>query len=123
VAGLTLSYPVAPFDRALLGAVLPKPTRLRDVLGTTVERALAAGVELRGLDGPCGPPLCAFAADPRVTRCEPVPGRVGFRRHLPACARCAVRAACFGVSDAAIELYGESCVQPLGLDPHDREGA
>jgi hypothetical protein len=120
---LTLSYPVAPFDRSLLRTVLPEPTALRRALTQAVAEAAAVGVELRGLDGPCGPPLCAFVSDAGGPRRQPVPEPVGFRQHLPACAPCAVRVACFGVSRAAVDLYGESCVRPIGRELPETEGA
>ena len=119
--GLTLSYPVAPFARARLREVLPEPTRLRALLAQTIEQACAEGLALRGLDGPCGPPLCAFAADRRVTAGKVVPAPVGFRRHASACARCAVRAACFGVSDDTLALFGEGCVLPVAVRPDGPE--
>ena len=111
--GWMLSYPTAAFDAALNPSLIPAPERLREVLRATVARALALGLEPRGLDGPCGPALCAFDADQRITRLAPVPGPVEFRLHVPACATCAVRSACFGVRSLDVELFGEACVFPL----------
>ena len=113
IQGLMLSYPTMPFDRALLPTVLPNPSRLRAALPRTIENALAVGVAVSGLDGPCGPPLCAFGADSRVRAGEIVGGRVPFRRYLPACMQCCVRAQCYGPRDADIEAFGDACVQPI----------
>lgn len=113
VLGLMLSYPTEPYDLSLAPAIVPEPAKLRRVLRETLDGAFALGLKPQGLDGPCGPPLCAFGADPRVTSLRPVPGPVEFRRHLPPCDGCSARPACFGVRLADVELYGESCVSPL----------
>lgn len=115
--GLMLSQPTDPYDRSLLPSILPEPERLRAVLRTVIDRAFALGVRVSGLDGPCGPPLCAFAADPRVATLAPIPERLDGRTYLPACADCAVRGACFGVRVADVELYGDACAQPLAAAP------
>lgn len=111
--GLMLSYPTEPYDSALAPTIVPEPTKLRRVLRETLDRAFALGVEPQGLDGPCGPPLCAFDADPRVTSLKPVPGPLEFRQHLPVCDTCTVRSACFGVRTADVALYGDACATPL----------
>ena len=111
--GLMLSQPTDPYDRTLLPAILPEPDRLRSVLRRVIDRAFALGVEVSGLDGPCGPPLCAFGADRRITRLAPVPQQLDGRTYLPACTDCAVRSACFGVRIADFELYGDSCASPI----------
>jgi uncharacterized radical SAM superfamily Fe-S cluster-containing enzyme len=120
--GLTLSYPVAPFDRRLLRQILPEPAQLRAALARTIEQAASEALSLRGLDGPCGPPLCAFDADPRVTARRPLLEALGSRRYVAACARCALRAACFGVSRAALEAFGEAAVLPFGVDGPEQPG-
>ena len=115
--GLMLSQPTDPYDRALLPEILPEPDRLRAVLRTVIDRAFALGIAVSGLDGPCGPPLCAFGADPRITALTPIPEQLSGRTYLAACAECAVRDACFGVRVADVELYGDACAQPLAARP------
>jgi hypothetical protein len=115
--GLMLSQPSDPFDKSLLPTVVPEPGRLRAVLRATIDRAFALGVPVSGLDGPCGPPLCAFAADRRITALRPIAEQVSGRTYLAACDGCAVRSACFGVRVADVDLYGEACVQPLATLP------
>ncbi len=115
--GIMFSYPTEPFERALMPSILPDPVALRGVLARTIERALALGLNPHGLDGPCGPALCAFGADPRVTALTPVPGPLDFRIHLDACERCAVRGACFGVRREDVALHGDAAVAPLERVP------
>jgi hypothetical protein len=115
---LMLSLPADPFDRALLPDLIPDPVRLREILGPTIDRAIALGISVRGLDGPCGPQLCAYGADPRVTRLE----RVGhddleFRGQIPACDGCVVRDACRGPRRVQVERYGDACVAPIHRSP------
>jgi len=113
IQSLMISYPTEPFDRSLLRDIVPDPSRLREALGRTIERAFVLGVPVRGLDGPCGPPLCAFGADKRVLSGKPIPGPVEFRRKLPACASCSVQSQCFGVRHVDVEMFGEACVTPF----------
>src|SRR5215470_2179889 len=115
--GLMLSQPTDPYDRSLLPTIVPDPDRLRAVLPGVIDRAFALGVDVSGLDGPCGPPLCAFGADRRVTALAPIPEQLAGRTYLGACAVCAVRDACFGVRVADVELYGDRCVRPLATSP------
>ena len=110
---LMLSYPTDPFDQALIPAIVPEPVKLRRVLRETLERCFALGLVPEGLDGPCGPPLCAFGADPRVTSLAPIQEVLTFRQYLPACDGCAVRAACFGCRTADVALYGDTCAEPI----------
>ncbi|TKD09683.1 radical SAM protein [Polyangium fumosum] len=110
---LMISYPTMPFDRALVGTIVPDPARLRAALRKALDRAFVLGIVVRGLDGPCGPPLCAFDADERVLSGKPIPGPVEFRRKVPACERCAVQSACFGVRHIDVERFGETCVAPI----------
>ena len=112
-----LSQPTYPYDRSLLPTIVPEPDRLRAVLCTVIDRAFALGIQVSGLDGPCGPPLCAFGADRRITNLEPVSEALQGRTYLPACAQCAVRNACFGVRVADVELYGAACVRPFAVAP------
>ena len=114
---LMISQPTEPFDRSLLPSIVPDPSRVRTVLRVVIERAIALGMVVRGLDGPCGPPLCAFGADRRVISGKPIPGPVDFRRKLPACDRCAARSACFGVRHLDVERFGEACVSPMDTWP------
>lgn len=117
LSSLMLSLPADPFDRTLLPELIPDPVRLREVLPRTIDRACELGIPLRGLDGPCGPQLCAFGADRRVTSLDPVPaGDLRFRRRLPACERCSVRHACFGPRVVQFERYGDACVAPIEGD-------
>jgi hypothetical protein len=115
--GLMLSQPTDPFDHALLPGILPEPAALRAALRETIDRAFALGIAVRGLDGPCGPPLCAFGADPRLARLAPVPEALDGRVYPPACAGCAVRRACFGVRVADHAMFGDACVEPLAVAP------
>lgn len=114
---LMLSYPTDPFDQSLIPAIVPEPAALRRALRQTLDRAFALGLVPEGLDGPCGPPLCAFGADPRVTSLAPIPEALPFRQYLPACTGCAVRSACFGCRTADVALYGSACAEPLAAPP------
>ncbi len=111
--GLMLSQPTDPWDRSLLPTIIPEPERLRTVLAKVIDRAFALGIEVSGLDGPCGPPLCAFGADRRIADLQPIPEVLDGRTYLSACDGCAVRSACFGVRIADVELYGDACANPL----------
>ncbi|MFT3769689.1 MAG: radical SAM protein [Minicystis sp.] len=110
---LMISYPTDPFDRTLIPGIMPDPAILRAALKQAIDRSFELGITVRGLDGPCGPPLCAFDADPRITDLRPTPGPLDFRMHVPACDGCAVKAACFGVRCADVDRFGESCVSPI----------
>lgn len=110
---LMLSYPTEPYDDALFAEILPEPTKLRRVLRETLDRCFALGVRVDGLDGPCGPPLCAHGADRRVVSLSAVREALPFRRYLPACEGCAVRSACFGVRTHDVSLYGDRCAEPI----------
>ncbi|MEP7125357.1 MAG: radical SAM protein [Byssovorax sp.] len=115
---LMLSLPADPFDRALLPALIPDPVRLRAILGPTIDRAITLGIAVRGLDGPCGPQLCAYGADPRVARLDPVThDDLEFRGQLPACEGCVVRDACRGPRHVQVERYGDACVAPILAKP------
>ena len=113
LGSVMLSLPSDPFDRSLLPELLPPPDELARALTETIEAAERVGVQLHGLDGPCGPPLCAFGADRRVTDLRPVPEAVDFRHHLPACDDCTVRGACFGVRDVWRQVHGDGWVRPI----------
>lgn len=115
--GMMLSQPTDPYDPALLPKIVPEPDRLRALLPAVIDRAFALGISISGLDGPCGPPLCAFGADRRITALTPISERLDGRTYLPACAECAVRYACFGCRAADVELYGDRCVRPLAVAP------
>ena len=117
LGGLMLSYPTAPFDRTLSPSIIPTPEALRSVLRATIDRAAARGIRLEGLDGPCGPPLCAFGADPRVTALSPATGPVSFRRFLAPCEQCSVKSACLGVQEVAATMFGDDAVRPLAMAP------
>ncbi len=115
--GLMLSQPSDPFDPALIPSIVPEPSRLRQVLYRVIDRAFDLGISISGLDGPCGPPLCAFGADPRITDLAPASERLSGRTFLPACDACAVREACFGARNADVDLFAEACVAPLADRP------
>jgi hypothetical protein len=115
--GLMLSQPTDPYDRSLLPTILPEPDRLRAVLRTVIDRAFALGIPVSGLDGPCGPPLCSFGADRRITALTPISELLDGRAYLAACDGCAVRSSCFGVRIADVELYGDACALPLQSVP------
>jgi pyruvate-formate lyase-activating enzyme len=115
--GLMLSQPCDPFDPALLPSIVPDPNHLRTALRAVIDRAFALGVPVSGLDGPCGPQLCAFGADRRITALAPISEHLEGRMYLPACDGCAVRRACFGVRAADVDLYGDECVRPLAAVP------
>lgn len=115
--GLMLSQPTDSWDRSLLPRIIPEPDRLRRVLRVVLDRAFALGLPVRGLDGPCGPPLCAFGADRRITDLAPIPERLDGRAYLPACDACAVRPACYGARIADVDMYGAACVSPLAAPP------
>jgi uncharacterized Fe-S cluster-containing radical SAM superfamily protein len=115
--GLMLSQPTDPFDQSLLPSILPEPDRLRTVLRKTIDRAFALGIAVSGLDGPCGPPLCAFGADRRITALTPISEHLDGRTYLAKCERCAVRSACFGVRVGDFDLYGDACALPLEASP------
>ena len=110
---LMLSYPTDPYDQALIPSIVPEPVALRKALGETLERAFALGLIPEGLDGPCGPPLCAFGADPRVTELKPIPEVLPFRQYLSGCEGCSVRGSCFGCRTADVALYGDACAAPI----------
>jgi hypothetical protein len=61
-----ISYPTLPFDPSLLPTIVPDPVRLRAALRVVIDRAIALGVPLEGLGGPCGAPLCLFRSVPSV---------------------------------------------------------
>lgn len=115
--GLMLSQPTDPYDRSLLPKILPEPDRLRTVLRKVIDRAFALGIEVFGLDGPCGPPLCAFGADRRITALTPIQEQLDGRTYLAACERCAVRSACYGVRIGDVDLHGDACALPLESVP------
>jgi MoaA/NifB/PqqE/SkfB family radical SAM enzyme len=114
---LMLSQPSDPFDKALLPTIVPDPARIRALLPGVIDRAFALGITVRGLDGPCGPPLCAFGADRRITGLTPVLEQLAGRTYLPPCQECAVRNACFGVRAADAEIFGDACVRPFAAPP------
>lgn len=110
---LMLSSPVDPYDHALFDEILPEPERLRRALRLALDRCFELGIRVSGLDGPCGPPLCAHGADPRVTHLELVREPLTSRRYLPACEGCSVRQACFGIGTRDVALFGERCAAPV----------
>jgi len=111
--GVMFSYPTEPFERGLMREILPDPIRLREVLRETIDRAIALDLQPHGLDGPCGPALCAFDADPRITSLTPIPGPLDFRIHIEACETCSVKSACFGIRREDFALHGDAAVSPI----------
>ncbi len=120
--GIMLSQPTDPYDPQLLARIVPPPQQLRIALKQTIDRAFELKLPISGLDGPCGPPLCAFGADPRITGLRPIPETIDGRIYLAACDECSVRAACFGARAADVELYGEDCVVPIRSYPASLPG-
>jgi hypothetical protein len=114
---LMVSLPTNAFDSNLDAEISPDPVRLRRVLPAVIDRAFALGLVVRGLDGPCGPPLCAFGADRRITALRPVSESLTFREYLPGCATCAVKHACFGVREGQAKRYGDACIAPFESAP------
>jgi Radical SAM superfamily len=114
--GLVLTVPMAPFDGALAPSIVPDPRILRAKLREALDRATELGVRIHDLDGPCGPQLCSFGADPRFASLG-TKAPLEFRRYLPACDRCTVRGVCFGVRGEQIDRFGEACVDPIGAWP------
>ncbi len=110
--GLMISYPTNPYEEALIPTIVPHPDAMRSALRAALERAAALELAITGLDGPCGPPLCAFDADPRFARLTPVEP-ISFRTQIDACGDCAVRSSCFGVRLADVERFGAQMVRPV----------
>lgn len=110
---VTLSYPVHPFQHDDLAAVLPTLAELRATVPPTLARSRALGLDLGGVDGPCGPPLCALETGPVPAPRPPIPSPVPDRTWLPACEACLARPSCFGVTRTAAELFGASAVLPF----------
>jgi MoaA/NifB/PqqE/SkfB family radical SAM enzyme len=110
---LMISYPTDPYDHDLFSEILPEPERLRRALRLTLDRCFELGIRVSGLDGPCGPPLCAHGADPRVASLELLKEPLSSRRYLPSCEGCSVRHACFGVRTRDADLFGERCTVPV----------
>ena len=110
---LTLSYPVHPFRHDDLPRVLPALAELRAVVPAALRRAAALGLELGGVDGPCGLPLCALETGAHAAPRPPVPSSVPDRTHLPPCDACEARLSCFGVTRTTAELFGETAVLPF----------
>jgi hypothetical protein len=115
--GLALSYPARPFEAALEATLVPAPEAVRAALKPTVDRAAALGLDLGGLSGPCGVPLCAIDADPRIFQLGREAPPVAFRTFLAACDGCAVRTSCYGVRVEEAAQFGERCVKPLARAP------
>ncbi|MBK7859934.1 MAG: radical SAM protein [Archangiaceae bacterium] len=111
--GLMISYPALPFEHGLESAAAPPPEALRSALRATLAAAHAVRLRISGLEGPCGPPLCAHGADRRFVSLAPVPEAVDFRLYLPACEGCRVKKSCFGVRHSDYERYGDRCAEPI----------
>lgn len=120
---LMLSYPSDAWDATLVPQIRPDPAALRVALKSTVDRAVALGIELDGLDGPCGPPLCAHGADRRVLELKETREPISFRTFAPGCGRCAVRRACPGVRTGDLEAFGERAIEPIAAWPAAGERA
>lgn len=115
LTGLVLSYPTRPFvqtpddDPANI-----HPDQRRAALSAAIEAATREGIAVDGVAGPCGAPLCAFDADPRVIDRTRVVEPVSFRRYLDGCDGCSVRRACFGVRHEDADRWGDACIRPVG---------
>ena len=112
LGGITLSIPTHPYERDLAEAIMPEPEAMRDALTRTIEAASQEGILLFGLDGPCGPQLCAYGADPRVTDLTPK-SPLSFRGHVKECEGCSVRHACHGVRHEDYARFGARAVLPV----------
>lgn len=110
--GVSISTPVLPYEHALAPSILADPDDVRVSLARTIDEAERHHVRIFGLDGPCGPPLCAFGADPRVTERTPKPP-VSFRVHVEECNECSVRTACHGVQRDDYLRFGPRAVSPV----------
>ncbi len=110
--GVSISTPVLPYEHALAPTILADPDDVRRALAATLDEAEKHRVRIFGIDGPCGPPLCAFGADRRVTDLAPKPS-VSFRVHVDECASCRVRLACYGVQRDDYARFGSRAVLPL----------
>lgn len=112
LGGISISVPVLPWDYTLTPQILAEPEDLRIALRKTIDAAEANGVLIFGIDGPCGPPLCAFGADRRVTDLSPKEP-VSFRTHVAECASCSVRGSCHGVQPDEYTRFGARAVAPI----------
>lgn len=112
LGGLMISTPVPPFEDALARAIIAAPEDVRAALARTIDLAERHSIRLLGLDGPCGPPLCAFGADRRATTLEPR-APLSFRAHVAECEGCAVKGSCHGVQPEAYAMFGPRAVLPV----------
>lgn len=112
LGGLSISVPVQPWEQALLPEILAEPEDIRASLARTIDAAAEHGVTLFSMDGPCGPPLCAFGADRRVTDLAPK-SLVSFRSHVAECDGCRVRGSCYGVRPDEYARFGARAVAPI----------
>lgn len=112
LGGVSISVPVLPWEYTLTPKVIAEPEDVRASLARTIDAAAEHGVLIFGIDGPCGPPLCAFGADRRVTDLAPK-GPVSFRAHVAECERCRVRGSCHGVQPDEYALFGSRAVAPI----------
>lgn len=119
---LMFSYPTDAFDPKATAAMRPDPDALRVALRAAVDRAIALGIVLDGIDGPCGPPLCAHGADRRIVALQPVEP-LSFRTFVAACEGCAVRHACPGVRAGDVATFGERVARPIASVPASGERA
>jgi sulfatase maturation enzyme AslB (radical SAM superfamily) len=112
LGGISVSVPVLPWEHTLAPQILAEPEDVRASLARTIDAAEAEGVLLFGIDGPCGPPLCAFGADRRVTDLAPK-APISFRTHVAECQGCRVRGSCHGVQPDDYARFGARAVAPL----------
>lgn len=112
LGGVSVSVPVLPYEYTLTPAILAEPESVREALARTIDAAEEHGVLIFGIDGPCGPPLCAFGADRRVTDLSPK-APVSFRTHVAECEGCRVRESCHGVQPDEYNLFGPRAVAPI----------
>lgn len=109
---LTISFVFEPFQADLYEELTPDPSWVREVLPKVIDSAAELDMPIR-IDGPCGPPLCAFAADERATFLEAIEETLPWRTYLPGCDDCRVRYACFGVREKNAERFGDKCIAPI----------
>ena len=110
--GVSISVPVLPYEYELTESILAEPEDVRASLARTIDAAEQEGVLIFGIDGPCGPPLCAFGADRRVTDLAPK-GPVSFRTYVAECEGCKVRGSCHGVQPDEYKRFGARAVAPI----------
>lgn len=113
VRSLMISSVQHPFGEGLDVELIPHPSQVRRFLPGIIDAAVRVGLPLSGVDGPCGPPLCAHGADPRATDLSPISEPLPWRVYPPVCDGCEVRNACFGVTEDHFQRFGSDAAAPI----------